>query len=152
MGVPLLEYLDDTDGIYICKKCKACLTNPKMLVSKAFRGSTGTAYLFKKVINIRMGPLESRSMLTGKHIVRDVDCFNCNTRIGWFYEMAFNTDQIYKEGQWILELSFIELVPGLQEKIIKKQMLNSSYLRTNSSIAESSPSFSLEDEKEDITV
>ena len=75
------------------------------------------------------------------------------TRIGWFYEMAFNHDQRYKEGLYILELSFIQLVHSFKDGASRQ--LSSNFSRTGSTsttAGESSSSFSFDDEKEDITV
>lgn len=52
-------------------------------------------------------------MLTGRHVVRDVHCKNCNTVIGWMYEFAFDKTQAYKEGKVILERSMITDSSGL---------------------------------------
>lgn len=45
------SYVTFIDGknIYVCKKCETHLVGLNELVSKAFRGRTGTAYLFNKV-------------------------------------------------------------------------------------------------------
>lgn len=42
-------------------------------------------------------------MLTGRHIVRDVTCKKCDTKLGWVYEFATEETQRYKEGRVILE-------------------------------------------------
>ena len=42
-------------------------------------------------------------MLTGRHIVRDVTCKKCDTKLGWVYEFATEENQRYKEGRVILE-------------------------------------------------
>ncbi len=47
-------------------------------------------------------------MITGEHHVRDVRCKRCCRRLGWFYEMAAEADQRYKEGMTVLERAFID--------------------------------------------
>lgn len=57
------------------------------LVSKVFprphghfpslSGSTGKASLYLRVWNIRCSEKQTREMMTGKHIVRDVECMVC---------------------------------------------------------------------------
>lgn len=42
--------------------------------------------------------METRNMITGVHLVRDVYCRNCLVKLGWMYEFAFSQDQRYKEG------------------------------------------------------
>lgn len=39
----------DGSNIYCCKKCESHMVGLNELVSKAFRGRTGTAYLFNNV-------------------------------------------------------------------------------------------------------
>mmetsp|Transcript_37902 Transcript_37902/g.33921 ORF Transcript_37902/g.33921 Transcript_37902/m.33921 type:complete len:105 (+) Transcript_37902:71-385(+) len=102
MGQLYLDYLDG-DNIYICAKCKAHLTNYNYLLSKAFRGRGGKAYLFTKVVNIESGPKEERLLLSGIHIVSDLHCKNCKTVVGWKYDFAYEESQKYKENKFILE-------------------------------------------------
>jgi hypothetical protein len=42
------------------------------LVSKAFQGRHGRAYLFGHVINVSLGPKEDRMLTTGLHTVCDI--------------------------------------------------------------------------------
>ena len=46
-------------------------------------------------------------MLTGKHMVRDVGCKNCDAKLGWIYEFANEENQRYKEGKVILERALV---------------------------------------------
>ncbi len=48
MGKPVFEYLEG-DNIYICKTCKIHLSGYNQLLSKAFRGRGGKAFLFNEV-------------------------------------------------------------------------------------------------------
>src|SRR3954466_15775125 len=60
-------------------------------------------------------------MLTGRHLVRDVFCKNCLTKLGWQYEFAHDAEQCYKEGHFILERKLLkeDLVqdPNLAERV-----------------------------------
>ncbi len=49
------------------------------------------------------GPQENRLLLTGLHVVADIYCNACDTRLGWKYVEAFEETQKYKEGKYILE-------------------------------------------------
>uniref|UniRef100_A0A914P9R7 Protein yippee-like n=1 Tax=Panagrolaimus davidi TaxID=227884 RepID=A0A914P9R7_9BILA len=138
MGRPFLDYLDDSGEIYECRRCSACLTSIKLLVSKAFRGATGTAYLFKHVINVYLDKQDVRDMTTGRHMVRDVYCTNCNEKVGWFYDMAYKKDQEYKEGNYILEKALIKE---------RKSFSDGAALRLSTS-----SSSSTDNDKDDITV
>jgi hypothetical protein len=91
-----------------------------------YLGSSGKAYLFKDVRNIIVSQIEIKDMTTGKHIVRDVFCKLCKSRLGWTYEMAIPEKQRYKEGQYILEQNFIERRRGIGNKEKPKERSTSS--------------------------
>jgi len=46
-----------------------------------------------QVVNLRYSELQDRVMLTGRHMVRDVACKNCNCKLGWVYEFAVEEGQ-----------------------------------------------------------
>lgn len=58
---------------------------------------------------------QDRVMITGRHIVRDVSCKKCNTKLGWMYEYATDDSQRYKEGNVILERALISESNGIDE-------------------------------------
>ena len=64
-----------------------------------FQGNTGRAFLFRRVVNIRESEKESREMLSGIHVVRDVFCKRCGLKLGWMYEYTAEDTQRYKEGK-----------------------------------------------------
>ena len=121
--------------MYGCGNCGTFLTNRDELVSTRFTGSTGRAYLFKKVVNLchRFAlhstlwteiiaflcsePTE-RTMLTGRHWVRDVFCKFCKDKLGWMYEFALEKEQRYKESHVILEKALIQEKEGFVEDAI----------------------------------
>ncbi|KAI9488846.1 Yippee/Mis18 [Zychaea mexicana] len=102
MGLKYRTYLDGT-AIYGCTKCRTHLTTGDAIVSRQFQGQHGQAYLFNYVVNILQGEAEDRSMTTGLHTVRDISCVKCSTVLGWTYVKAYNDDNKYKEGKFILE-------------------------------------------------
>ncbi|CAI8035351.1 Protein yippee-like 5 [Geodia barretti] len=111
------KFLDHPGGsrIYSCANCDTPLTNRGELVSTRFTGATGRAFLFNKVVNLCFSETENRIMLTGRHVVRDVTCKNCETRLGWIYEYATEESQRYKEGRVILERALITESDGFDE-------------------------------------
>jgi len=127
MGRVHLEHPGGAAKLYSCGSCDTVLTNRKALVSTRFTGATGRAFLFSRVVNIRLSEVQDRIMLTGRHFVRDVFCKKCNAKLGWFYEFATEDEQRYKETRVILEKALIlesestdspdehevELIPGL---------------------------------------
>lgn len=96
--------------IYGCNECGSHLTAHGELISTSFRGRTGPAWLFGRVINVNEGQYEDRMMTTGKHTIVDIYCNSCGTNLGWKYESACDGAQKYKEGKFILEKALPTLV------------------------------------------
>lgn len=113
MGVPHLEHMGGSK-VFVCLRCRAMLTNKDELVSTRFTGATGRAFLFNRVVNITFSDVQDRLMLTGRHMVRDVACKRCETKLGWIYEYAVDDEQRYKEGRVILERACIAEAQGLE--------------------------------------
>ncbi|XP_062011451.1 protein yippee-like At5g53940 isoform X1 [Rosa rugosa] len=88
---------------YRCKFCKTHLALFADCVSRAFHCRRGKAYLFNNAVNITMGALEERMMLSGVHTVADIFCCFCGQIVGWKYETAHDVAQKYKEGKFVLE-------------------------------------------------
>ena len=102
---------DQEDAVYYrCFDCGNNLTHLHQIMSKNFRGRTGSATLFANVVNVIMGPLEESRLSTGLHTIRAVHCSACLVYLGWYYESAVESDQRYKEGHYILEEDLIECV------------------------------------------
>jgi hypothetical protein len=102
MGRVFQNFLDG-DKIYICNTCHTHIATHDDILSKAFHGRHGKAYLFKRAENVTAGTKENRLLLTGLHTVADVSCDVCHTIVGWKYEYAFEASQKYKEGKYIIE-------------------------------------------------
>lgn len=54
-------------------------------------------------MNIRLGKSENRQLVTGWHVVADINCAVCSARLGWKYVNAREAAQRYKVGKFILE-------------------------------------------------
>jgi hypothetical protein len=48
-----------------------------------------------------------RYMTTGRHLIRELYCACCDQEVGWTYVRAFEQDQKYKEGKFIIEHAYI---------------------------------------------
>ena len=57
-------------------------------------------------------------MLTGAHFVRDVMCKSCGAKLGWFYELAREETQRYKEGRVILERALVDEVESQYDDML----------------------------------
>ena len=89
---------------YSCAACREEMTSHHLLVSKAFQGRNGRAFLFAApATNIRLGAVEERMLMTGLHSVCDVHCLGCSEIVGWKYEGAAEPSQQYKVGKFIFE-------------------------------------------------
>lgn len=89
--------------VYSCSQCRCHAADHDDLISKAFQGRHGRAFLFAHVVNVELGPKEDRILTTGLHTVCDIMCAHCKTVLGWKYEQAFEESQKYKEGKFIVE-------------------------------------------------
>ncbi|XP_057833612.1 protein yippee-like At4g27745 [Cryptomeria japonica] len=89
--------------IYSCCNCRCHIAEHDDIISKAFQGRNGRAYLFGKVVNVMTGTKEDRQLMTGLHTVADISCIQCREILGWKYERAYEESQKYKEGKYILE-------------------------------------------------
>ncbi|KAK6034371.1 yippee putative zinc-binding protein, partial [Cooperia oncophora] len=85
----------------VVEECLAWLSI--LLLTVCYLGSTGRAFLFRRVANTRQGSPVVRKLTTGNHMVRDVFCLCCGTKLGWLYEFTCEVAERYKEGKFILE-------------------------------------------------
>ncbi|RKO96551.1 hypothetical protein CXG81DRAFT_29249 [Caulochytrium protostelioides] len=115
MGVIFKRYLDvapaHSGRIFGCLDCKTHFSTSNDILSKAFQGQYGKAYLFNTVINVAEGVAIDRHMTTGVHTVCDIRCVACNAVVGWKYLTAWEPCEKYKEGRYILERNCIVEVP-----------------------------------------
>ncbi|PQQ00760.1 putative yippee-like protein [Prunus yedoensis var. nudiflora] len=102
MGRLFIETLSGP-RIFKCRYCKVDSASRDDVVSKDFQGRYGRAYLFRNVVNISLGPIEERQLISGLHTVNDVYCSCCQQILGWKYDKAYEPSQKYKEGMYILE-------------------------------------------------
>ncbi|EAU93453.2 hypothetical protein CC1G_04432 [Coprinopsis cinerea okayama7 len=85
MGMTFRRYLNGGGRIYGCSNCKTHLASLSNMMSRAFNGQHGRAYLFESVVNVTEGEECSRAMTTGQHTVRDIYCVKCGVTLGWKY-------------------------------------------------------------------
>ncbi|KAM3499059.1 hypothetical protein MY10362_007658 [Beauveria mimosiformis] len=109
-----------------CTACSADLALAAQIISKGFTGRYGRALLVAPpppppatstaeeddydsdsgsppLLNIRIGRLENRQLVTGWHVVADISCSSCSRKLGWKYVDAKEKSQKYKVGKYILE-------------------------------------------------
>ncbi|KAI0815284.1 hypothetical protein BC629DRAFT_1712644 [Irpex lacteus] len=96
MGMSYRRYLAGA-RIYGCSECKTHLATIHSMLSRAFNGQHGRAYLFDTVVNVVEGEPVDRQMTTGNH-----------TSLGWKYvRPCYDPTQKYKEGKFILERNLL---------------------------------------------
>ncbi|PQE33007.1 yippee family protein [Rutstroemia sp. NJR-2017a WRK4] len=110
--------------------------------SKGFTGRHGRAYLVappppeatpvippfppkkidksKNLTNTRIGRFVNRELLTGHHVVADVNCAVCNSLLGWKYVDAKEAGQRYKIGKFILETKRVMSVGCWEDEGVSK--------------------------------
>lgn len=116
-----------------CNTCSTDIAFCSQIVSKGFTGRHGRAYLVSAptargtpscpasplnktnnpkntkagsdvdLVNIRVGRPENRQLVTGQHVVADISCIVCGSKLGWKYVDAREQAQKYKVGKFILE-------------------------------------------------
>lgn len=117
-------------------KCSTCATDlafASQIISKAFTGRHGRAYLVsppppsahaaekdpqrqrRNLINIAVGKPVSRQLSTGAHVVADITCAICGTVVGWKYVDAKDEGQKYKVGKFILETKRVAVMRGWED-------------------------------------
>ena len=89
--------------VYSCVGCRRHITTHDNIISKAFQGRHGRAFLLTLAVNVDVGETEDRVLMTGLHTVADIFCVSCHSRLGWKYVEAFEPSQKYKEGRFIVE-------------------------------------------------
>ncbi|ESO00182.1 hypothetical protein HELRODRAFT_113295 [Helobdella robusta] len=125
MGKIFLNHLGGA-RVFSCASCETPLTNKTELISTRFTGATGRAFLFNRVVNLNYSDVQDRVMLTGRHMVRDVSCKNCDVKLGWIYEFATEDAQKYKEGRVILERALVTETDSFEDKILTPSFSNLS--------------------------
>ncbi|WVZ90214.1 hypothetical protein U9M48_036536 [Paspalum notatum var. saurae] len=93
--------------VYSCCNCRNHVCLHDDIISKAFQGRNGRAFLFSHAMNVVVGAKEDRQLITGLHTVADIFCNDCREVLGWKYERAYEETQKYKEGKFIFEKSKI---------------------------------------------
>ncbi|KAM3196821.1 hypothetical protein ACQJBY_072490 [Aegilops geniculata] len=89
--------------VYSCRHCRNHVCLHDDIISKAFQGRNGRAFLSYHAMNVTTGAKEDRQLMTGLHTVADIHCHDCREVLGWKYERAYEESHKYKEGRFIFE-------------------------------------------------
>lgn len=73
-------------------------------------GHHALAHQSANLVNITIGRPEPRNLVTGAHVVADINCATCGVKIGWKYVDAREQAQKYKVGKFILETERVVLL------------------------------------------
>ncbi|KAL2895278.1 hypothetical protein RDABS01_011187 [Bienertia sinuspersici] len=68
------------------------------IISKAFQGRNGRAFLFSHGMNVEVGPKEDRHLMTILYIAIDIYCADCRLVLGWKYLRAYESSQNIMKG------------------------------------------------------
>ncbi|KJH47794.1 yippee putative zinc-binding protein [Dictyocaulus viviparus] len=102
---------------FSCLRCGTYLSNRKEIISARVNGHIGKAYLFRRVANIRQGVPIIHRLITGYHIVRDVFCILCDTKLGWVYEFIQASAERYKEGKFVIDRRLVQEIEVVNNKL-----------------------------------
>jgi hypothetical protein len=100
-------YGGETTRVVACRRCRTHLCEPETTISRDFQGQHGRAHLYADATNVLHGAPQSRAMTTGTHVVSDLYCIECRTRVGWRYLHASEPAQRYKVGHCVLERALV---------------------------------------------
>ncbi|KAI8874340.1 yippee-domain-containing protein [Ramicandelaber brevisporus] len=89
--------------VYCCENCCTHIASEESIMAKGFFGRHGRALFIDEAINYKLGAIEDRDLMTGRHKVADIMCATCDIVLGWKYLKSSSDDQRYKEGRFILE-------------------------------------------------
>lgn len=95
---------------YGCGHCGAYFCDKSDVISRNFNGKFGKAYLVSRCFNFYFGPAEEKELMTGKHIVRDAFCSNCDSYFGWTYDFAYEDKERYKVSRFVVERQLLQAI------------------------------------------
>ncbi|KAL5247718.1 hypothetical protein ACHWQZ_G019563 [Mnemiopsis leidyi] len=98
------EYLDGK--VYSCKHCRTNLARHQDIMSKQYEGTSGPAYLFTSVVNVKCQEPRLAVLWSGQHSISAVQCSTCSTDLGWKYVRVSSPSQRFKEGKFLIESAY----------------------------------------------
>ncbi|KAJ9109079.1 hypothetical protein QFC21_000407 [Naganishia friedmannii] len=105
---------------FACGACDTPLFQSKDIITTILSGAMGKSLLVRNPrTNVVFSSGEKQTRLTtGMHITRDIECFTCHKPLGWYYVKAFEADQKFKEGAYLIEKSLLVPVkPAAQPSV-----------------------------------
>ncbi|KIW14044.1 hypothetical protein PV08_06825 [Exophiala spinifera] len=114
------KFLNGHSSHIQCAKCSTDLCLTSQIISKGFTGRHGRAFLVQGTTshihttapalpNTFQNKAIPRNLVTGQHIVSDINCAICGSVLGWKYVEASEESQKYKVGKFILETKRIRI-------------------------------------------
>uniref|UniRef100_A0A452FCW5 Protein yippee-like n=1 Tax=Capra hircus TaxID=9925 RepID=A0A452FCW5_CAPHI len=98
-------------------------------ISMQFTGATSRLLLFQKnffiyftwrIITLQYCDstceFQNWVMLSSYHLVQNVSCKNCRSKLGWIYEFATEDSQFYKQGHVTLKSALVRESEGFEEE------------------------------------
>ncbi|KAJ9097866.1 hypothetical protein QFC20_006089 [Naganishia adeliensis] len=97
-----------SDMAFACGACDTPLFQSKDIITTILSGAMGKSFLVRNPTNIGFSSGEKQIRLTtGMHVTRDIECLTCRKPLGWYYVKAFETDQKFKEGAYLIEKALL---------------------------------------------
>ncbi|CAK7274121.1 hypothetical protein SEPCBS57363_005998 [Sporothrix epigloea] len=82
--------------------------------------------------NIRIGRAEYRRLVTGMHVVADISCAVCCSKVGWKYIDVSGTAQRYKVGKFVLELAMLSSFHSWEDVDVEEDAVENMQALANS--------------------
>lgn len=83
------------------------------------------------MLNVRVGRSENRQLATGWHVVADITCESCASKLGWKYVDAKEQSQKYKVGKYILETERVVTYRNWEDVAVVSDGIQDSALTTS---------------------
>ncbi|CAH2354183.1 hypothetical protein CLIB1423_15S00452 [[Candida] railenensis] len=141
------SYEAEDTQIIICRTCSSHLCLSSLILSDNFVGSSGPAYLVDKLINYHPdSEAVETNMRTGTYLICNVRCHQCSTKLGWVYRKAYEDQESYKEGKFVIEEKFIKTIANNSSTATLLENMKRNRRRSSAANSVKSSSFSSENE------
>ncbi|GHJ85510.1 hypothetical protein NliqN6_1912 [Naganishia liquefaciens] len=102
------DALTPQEMAFACGGCETPLFQSKDIITTILSGAMGKSLLVRNPTNIAFSSGEKEIRLTtGMHRTRDIECLTCHKPLGWYYVKAYEADQKFKEGAYLIEKALL---------------------------------------------
>lgn len=112
MGRIFTMQLDnEVEPKYACNVCLNELCYCELdIIRSDYQCQSGTALFSARIINIVEGAIVHKHFISGHYMIQDVFCNVCLQLIGWKYIEAKESENKFKEGNYVIELIKVQKI------------------------------------------